>query len=112
MRTFDERDTTNKQIESTGRVKVRAVHGLSATVARSVVEVARGHRASATLTAYDGRGRGHRADGRNLLELLLLGAGPGEAVTLRCVGDDAPAACAAIAAVLGEPDESHEEVGA
>jgi phosphotransferase system HPr (HPr) family protein len=98
-----------KPIESTGQVKVRAPYGLSATVARSLVETARSFRASTTLTAFDGRGRGHRADGRNLLELLLLGAVRGEAVTLECVGDDAPAAYQAIAAVL-EEGRGFEEV--
>lgn len=105
-------DTNTQQrnpIESTGQVKVRAPYGLSATVARSVVEAARRFQASTTLTAYDGRGRGHRADGRNLLELLLLGAVRGEAVTLECVGDDAPAAYQAIAAVLGQ-ERGLEEV--
>lgn len=109
MRVFDEDDgTKHAEIESTGEVKVRAPHGLSASVARSVVEAARGFRASATLTAYDGRGRGHRADGRNLLELLLLGAGSGEPVTLQCVGADARAAFEAIAAVLGQRHEGSE----
>jgi len=113
MRTFEEQDGT-KRIESdsagqVGQVKVRAVHGLSATVARSVVEAAKAHRASATLTTYDVRGRGHRADGRNLLELLLLGAGPGETLTLQCVGSDADAAFEAIAAVLGRGLASEEE---
>ena len=114
MRVFDEGISDERsRIESAGEVKVRATHGLSATVARSVVEVARGFRAATTLTAYDGRGRGHRADARNLLELLLLGAGRGEALTLQCVGDDAPAAYEAIAAVLGRPQEgSAGEVGA
>jgi phosphotransferase system HPr (HPr) family protein len=113
MRTFDEEDgTRRRRIETTGRVKVRAAHGLSATVARSVVEAARRFGARAALTAYDGRGRGHRADGRNLLELLLLGAGRGDCVTVECVGDDADAAFEAIAAVLGHgPDEyeTHDE---
>lgn len=110
MRTLGETNTHHPApIESTGQVKVRAPYGLSATVARSVVQAARGFRARATLTAYDERGRGHRADGRNLLELLLLGAVRGEAVTLECVGDDAPAAYHAIAAVLGE-ERGLEEV--
>lgn len=95
--------------KSAGEVKVRAPFGLSATVARSVVEVARGFRAAIILTAYDGRGRGHRADARNLLELLLLGAGRGEAVTVQCVGDDAPAAYEAVVAVLGQPQPEHDE---
>jgi phosphotransferase system HPr (HPr) family protein len=98
----DANSNSRNPIESTGQVKVRAPYGLSATVARSVVAAARGFRARATLTAFDGHGRGQRADGRNLLELLLLGAVRGEAVTLECVGDDAPAAYQAIAAVLGE----------
>lgn len=107
MRMYEEgiRDDHLVGSESAGEVKVRAPFGLSATVARSVVEVARGFRAAATLTAYDGRGRGHRADARNLLELLLLGAGRGEAVTLQCIGDDARAAYEAIAAALGQPHE-------
>lgn len=105
MRAYDEatRRDERSSIESAGEVKVRAPYGLSATVARSVVEVARGFEATTTLIAYDGRGRGHRADARNLLELLLLGAGRGEAVLLQCVGDDASAAYEAIAAVLGQP---------
>jgi phosphotransferase system HPr (HPr) family protein len=85
-------------------VKVRAAHGLSASVARRVVEVARGYHASATLVAHDGRGRGHRANGRSVLELLLLGAGRGDVVTLRCSGTDAEAASAAIAEVLASEE--------
>lgn len=97
--------------EAAGEVKVRAPFGLSATVARSVVEVARSFQAAIILTAYDGRGRGHRADARNLLELLLLGAGRGEAVTLQCIGDDGPAAYEAIVAVLGQPHHpGHDEI--
>lgn len=61
---------------------------------------------------FDGRGRGHRADARNLLELLLLGAGPGEVLTLLCVGDDASAAYEAIAAVLGPPSDAIAKQGA
>lgn len=102
MRTIE--GTTNERThdEFKGQVRLRGPHGLSATVARSVVAAARGFHASTTVTAYDAGGRGHRADGRNLLELLLLGAGRGEAVTLECVGDDALAAYEAIAAVLGQ----------
>jgi len=107
MRTFDD-GNDGVGIESRGEVKVRAAHGLSATVARAVVSAARDARASVTLTAYDGRGRGHRADGRNLLELLLLGAGRGDTITLECVGQDAPAAFEAVAAALGRDDEREE----
>lgn len=115
MRMFDDDGSNGSNgegadVESKGAVKVRAAFGLSATVARTVVRAARGHRASITLTAYDGRGRGHRADGRNLLELLLLGAGRGDTVMLECIGADAPQAFAAIAAALGQP--AHEEVEA
>jgi phosphotransferase system HPr (HPr) family protein len=109
MRTSRDTNTHDRTgIQSSGQVSIRAPYGLSATVARSLVEVARGFHASATLTAYDGRGRGHRADGRSLLELLLLGAVRGEAVTLECVGEDAPAAYQAIAAVLGHARENEE----
>ena len=115
MRAYDEtiiRRDERSRSEFAGEVKVRAPHGLSATVARSVVEVARGFAAATTLTAYDGRGRGHRADARNLLELLLLGAGRGEVLTLLCVGDDASAAYEAIAAVLGPPSDAIAKQGA
>lgn len=96
--------TNGFAIEFTAEVRMRATQGLSATMARSVVDVAKGFRATTTLIAIDGRGREHRADGRNLLELLLLGAGRGHAVRLRCVGADAPAAWEAIADVLGRAE--------
>jgi phosphotransferase system HPr (HPr) family protein len=96
-------------MESAGEVKVRAPLGLSATLARAVVEVARGFVAASSLTVYDGRGRSHRADARNLLELLLLGAGRGDAVRLQCVGPDARVAREAIAAVLGQTYEGPYE---
>lgn len=109
MRTFDD-ESNGSNDEGAGlalkrEVKVRAAFGLSATVARAVVAKARDHRASITLTAFDGRGRGHRADGRNLLELLLLGAGRGDLVLVECVGTDAAAAFDAVAAVLEQPEE-------
>ncbi len=102
MRTFEEKRQESIRRLS-GPVRVRAPHGLSATVARAVVEEARRHRASATLTAEAGRGQ--RADGRSVLELLLLEAARDEAITLECVGDDAQAAFEGIAAVLGHAHE-------
>jgi phosphotransferase system HPr (HPr) family protein len=84
--------------ESTGVVKVRAEQGLHALLARRVAEVARGFQSSVILDD----GSGHRADARNLLELLLLGVRRGDAVTLRCVGADADAAFVALAAVLAQ----------
>jgi phosphotransferase system HPr (HPr) family protein len=96
-------------IESKGEVKVRAAFGLSATVARAVVATARRYAASISVTAYDGLGRGHRADGRNLLGLLLLGAGRDDTVTLECIGADAAAAFEAIAAVLGPRERTEAQ---
>lgn len=82
--------------ESTGPLTVRVQCGLHARTARRLSETARSFQSAAFL--HDGRG--HRADVRNLLELLLLGVRHGEPVTLRCMGTDADDAFAALAAVL------------
>lgn len=96
--------TNGIELEFTAEVRMRAAQGLGATMARRVADVAKGFGATITLIASDGRGRERRADGRNLLELLLLGAGRGHAVQVRCVGTDAPAAWEAIANVLGQSE--------
>lgn len=88
--------------ESTGEVMITAPHGLHANFARRVAEVARRFRASATLEDR----HGHRADARNLLQLLLLGAACGTAIDLHVVGDDADIALAAIADVLGGGEDA------
>jgi phosphotransferase system HPr (HPr) family protein len=97
MRSNEERNHWQTN-ESTGVVKIRAQQGLHALLARRVAEAARGFQSSVLLDD----GSGHRADARNLLELLLLGVRRGDAVTLRCVGTDADAAFVAIAAVLAQ----------
>jgi phosphotransferase system HPr (HPr) family protein len=74
--------------------------GLSTERARRIASHVRQFQCTATL-AND---RGEVADARNLFELLLLGAGPGSSVTVRCVGSDARAAYEAIAGILaGHP---------
>jgi phosphotransferase system HPr (HPr) family protein len=82
-----------------GDVIVSVASGLSSGPARQITGQARRFQCSATLA----NGRGEVADARSLFELLSLGAGPGERVTIRCHGSDAHAAYQAIAEVLAGP---------
>lgn len=79
-----------------GEIIVGVAAGLSSGPARQITGQARRFKCTATLT----NGRGEVADARSLFELLSLGAGAGERVTIRCVGVDARAAYEAIANVL------------
>jgi phosphotransferase system HPr (HPr) family protein len=80
--------------EAVGEVVVAV--GLSSWPARQITEQARRFQCTATLANQ----RGEVADTRNLFDLLCLGAGAGESVTLRCVGVDARVAYDAIAEIL------------
>jgi phosphotransferase system HPr (HPr) family protein len=42
----------------------------------------------------------HRADARSVLSVMALGASRGQTITVRATGPDAPAAVAAITAIL------------
>ena len=79
-----------------GEVIVGVAAGLSSGPARQISGQARRFQCTASLT----NDSGEVADARSLFELLSLGAGAGERVTIRCVGSDAHAAYEAIAEIL------------
>lgn len=79
-----------------GEVVVGVAAGLSSGPARQISGHARRFQCVATLANDSGA----VADARSLFELLSLGAGAGERVTIRCIGSDAHAAFEAIAEVL------------
>jgi phosphocarrier protein len=66
--------------------------GLHARAAAQFVQTAGRFRAEITVT-----GRGQEADGRSIMGLLMLAATQGTRLTLRAVGEDGPAALAALA---------------
>jgi phosphotransferase system HPr (HPr) family protein len=82
----------------TGNVTIAAKTGLSPFLARQIRDALQAFACTATIH----NGRGMVADARNLLELLLLGAGQGERLTVRCAGPDAHAARDALCRALGE----------
>jgi phosphotransferase system HPr (HPr) family protein len=70
---------------------------LSSAVARQVRDLAYRFPCDVTIDTR----HGGRADGRNLLALLMLGAREGDEVLLHCKGQDAGAAFEALRAILG-----------
>lgn len=83
-------------VEATGDVIFGPHRGLNSLLARQVRE--RSYRFECTVTIDNLRGK--VADGRNLLELLLLGVKEGDRVGLRCVGPDARDAFEVLADML------------
>jgi phosphotransferase system HPr (HPr) family protein len=81
----------------TGDVTIAAKSGLNPFLARQIRDAVQAR--ACTVTIHNGRGM--VADARNLLELLLLGAGQGERLTVRCTGPDAHAAHDALCRVFG-----------
>jgi phosphocarrier protein HPr len=81
-----------------GEVTVAAKSGLNPFLARHIRDAVQAYACTATIH----NGRGVVADARNLLELLLLGAGEGERLTVRCTGPDAQAAHDALCRALGD----------
>lgn len=65
--------------------------GLHARAAAKFVGVAREFQAQLAVERD-----GESADGRSIMDLLMLGAGPGTRLTLRADGSDAPALLAAL----------------
>lgn len=65
--------------------------GLHARAAAKFVGIAREFDAQLTVDRD-----GEAADGRSIMDLLMLGAGPGTRLTLQADGDDAPALIAAL----------------
>lgn len=81
----------------TGDVTIAAETGLNPFLARQIRDAVQAR--ACTVTIHNGRGV--VADARNLLELLLLGAGQGERLTVRCTGPDAHAAHEELCRALG-----------
>lgn len=79
-----------------GDATIRSEQGLNPLLARRVRDALQAFACSATI--YNGRGVS--ADARNLLELLLLGAGAGERLAVRCSGRDAHAGYTALVGAL------------
>lgn len=98
---FVKNSSHSNPANASGDVIVGVTSGLSSGPARQINGQARRFQCTSTLANH----RGEIADARSLFELLSLGAGPGERVTIRCVGADARAAYEAIAEVLagGKP---------
>jgi len=69
--------------------------GLHARPISRIVELARAHRARLTVGH-----RGRTADGRSVLELMTLGAGPGSVLQVRAEGEDAGALLAAVESLI------------
>ena len=92
---------TTLPVVVTGDVTIAVRTGLSPLLARQIRDAV--HAFACTATIHNGRGM--VADARNLLELLLLGAGQGERLTVRCTGPDAHAAHDALCRALGGEGE-------
>ncbi|MGP1275690.1 MAG: HPr family phosphocarrier protein [Caulobacterales bacterium] len=65
--------------------------GLHARAAAKFVGLARGYTAELSVSRD-----GETADGRSIMDLLMLGAGPGTRLSVSAHGDDAPALLQAI----------------
>ncbi|HLT39218.1 MAG TPA: HPr family phosphocarrier protein [Enhygromyxa sp.] len=87
---------TNTSARVSGEVIVAVTSGLSPVPAQQIARLARRFACTATID----NGRGGIADAHSLFELLHLGAGVGERLTIRCVGADAQAAYQGIADIL------------
>lgn len=101
---FVSKSNDSDPANASGDVIVGVASGLSSGPARQITGHARRFQCTATLA----NNRGEIADARSLFELLSLGAGPGERVTIRCVGTDARAAYDAIAEALGGSKSSDD----
>lgn len=73
--------------------------GLHARAAAKFVAVARGFEAGVTVER-EGERDGERADGRSIMDLLMLGAGPGTRLILSANGPDAPAVLEAMRSLV------------
>ncbi len=65
--------------------------GLHARPAMCFVDVASGFAASVMVKRGD-----QAVDGKSIMQMMLLAATKGTELEIECVGDDAPAACAAL----------------
>ncbi|KPP81057.1 MAG: phosphocarrier protein Hpr [Oceanicaulis sp. HLUCCA04] len=79
----------------TADVMIVNKRGLHARAAAKFVGVARGFEAQLRVTRD-----GECADGRSIMDLLMLGAGPGISLTLTAEGADAPALVGALKALV------------
>lgn len=79
-----------------GDATIGSEQGLTPLLGRKLRDALQAFTCSATIH----NARGVSADARNLLELLLLGAGTGERLAVRCAGPDARAAYTTLVRVL------------
>jgi phosphocarrier protein len=80
---------------STAEVMIVNKRGLHARAAAKFVGLAREFQASVTVERD-----GDEADGRSIMDLLMLGAGPGTRLTLTAHGSDATALIEALRALI------------
>jgi phosphocarrier protein len=85
----------SRQVER--RVTLVNVWGLHARTAVLFVKRARGYAAAVTVAAD-----GETVDGKDVMALLTLGAGPGDELLLAADGDDAADAVAGLAALIAD----------
>jgi phosphotransferase system HPr (HPr) family protein len=78
-------------------VRIVNPHGVHARVATLIAEVVRGHHSKVSL-----RKGVERVEGTDVLQIMSLGAAPGEELLIEADGDDAEAVVDAVAALVDE----------
>ncbi len=76
-------------------VQIVNPHGVHARVATLIAEIVRGHHSKVSL-----RNGAERVEGTDVLQIMSLGAAPGEELLIEAEGDDAEAVVDAVAALV------------
>ncbi|MDZ7616560.1 MAG: HPr family phosphocarrier protein [Patescibacteria group bacterium] len=85
------------QLTATRTVQIINPHGVHARIATLIAEIVRAHHSKVSLT----KGR-ERVEGTEVLQIMSLGAAPGEELLIEAAGDDAEAVVDAVAALVDE----------
>ncbi len=78
-------------------VRIVNPHGVHARVATLIAEIVRNHHSKVSL-----RKGAERVEGTDVLQIMSLGAAPGEELLIEAEGDDAEAVVDAVAALVDE----------